>query len=276
MISMRKKFITSMCVCFLALMAVAGSSYYVKEGNTKSEVDLKNSKEAQNEVESETEENIIANDRISDMEEDATSYTGNVVDVGSMTVGEEETSAVQVDEVITEEPPTRVVVEENPIKGDGESNGLSTEVNAAIDSLKFNKNSEMLWPVEGNIVLEYSVNSTIYFPTLDEYKTNDSLVIQGEEYAPVIAAAKGVVTEIGDNEEIGVFIKMAIGNDYEVTYGQIINPTVEVGQTVEAGEKIACINEPTRFYEKEGYNLNFSMTKKGKSVDPMDYLIVSE
>lgn len=285
---MNKKFIAAVCICFCALMAIAGSSYYIKEGQDKSEINLGNetnksadiseenaAMEVQNDVEK-------ASDRISDVEEDASSFTGNIVDVGSNKIGgeDESDSLEEADNGIVEETSetesqtTREFLEENPIDGNGSD--FSTEVNAAINSLQFSKESEMLWPVQGNIILEYNMDNTIYFSTLDEYKTNPAIIIQGKEYAPIVAAAKGVVTELSDNEELGVYMKMAIGNGYEVTYGQIVNPTVEVGETVEAGETIACVNKPTRYYEKEGYNLYFSVTKDGNPVDPMDFLILSE
>lgn len=272
---MNKKFISAVCICFCALMVIAGSSYYIKEGKSKGEVHLEKSgetvtdnaaKEAKNEVEK-------ASDRISGVEEEGSSFTGNVVDVGSNTTKETTEASTEAQ---TKKKVRKETVKENPIKGDNSLNGLSTEANAVINSLKFNKDSEMLWPVQGNILMEYNMDNTIYFSTLNEYKTNPSLIIQGEEYAPVVAAAKGVVTEIGENDELGIFMKMSIGNNYEVTYGQIVNPIVEVGQTVEAGAQIACINEPTRYYEKEGYNLNFSVTKDGKPVDPMNFLVLSE
>lgn len=276
---MNKKFITSVCICFCALMAVAGSSYYVKKDNSENEVNLKKQaevsteeklQEAQNEVQEIQGEIEEESDRVSNMEEQASSYTGNTVDVGSNTIEGATTEAM------TEEQTTAEVVAENSVEGDGSLNGLSTEANAMINSLKFNKDSEMMWPVQGNILLEYNMDNTIYFSTLNQYKTNPALVIQGTEYAPVVAAAKGVVTEISDNEELGVYMKMAIGDNYEVTYGQIINPAVEVGETVEAGKTIACVNEPSRYYEKEGYNLYFSVTKDGEPVDPMEFLVLSE
>lgn len=283
-------------------MAIVGSTYYVKKDNGGNEVKLESDKseteenlqEAQNEVEK-IQEDIVedmqeAADRVGDGEEQASSYTGNIVDVGSNTIEETDEygnvisengiaddAAVEdvIGDAIEEETSVKVVTE-NSEKGDGSLNGLSTEANAMISSLDFGVDSDMLWPVEGNILLEYNMDNTIYFSTLNEYKTNPALVIQGTEYAPVIAAAKGVVTEIDENDEIGVYMKMSVGNDYEVTYGQIINPTVEIGETVEAGATIACVNEPTRYYEKEGYNLYFSVTKDGEPVDPMEFLVLSE
>lgn len=267
MVYMNKKFIAAICICFCALMAIAGSNYYIKQNDSEGEVNLKSVAEgvteeplkpAQNEVQTDEGETIYTEET-----------TGNAVDV-NVNVEEETT------ETATEPQTTREQVKENPVEGDGSLNGLSTEANAAINSLNFSMDSEMVWPVQGNILLEYNMDNTIYFSTLNEYKTNPAIVIQGEEYAPVAAAAKGVVTELGENDEIGVYLKMAIGNDYEVTYGQIVNPVVEVGETVEASQTIACVNEPTRYYEKEGYNLYFSVTKDGEPVDPMEFLVLSE
>lgn len=36
--------------------------------------------------------------------------------------------------------------------------------------LDFSDTSRVSWPVMGNVVLDYSMDSTIYFPTLDQYK----------------------------------------------------------------------------------------------------------
>ena len=257
--NLRNKFLVSTSLCIVGFLGIVCASYYTKDDNEK-HLELKK-------VEKVTKEQKIEEDSMNE----------KFVEVGDVIPNsqEEETSGVDVWNN-PETVPYREKTEENPVEGDGSLNGMSTEVNAAINTLEFDKKSTLLWPVEGNIILEYNMDNTIYFPTLNEYKTNPAIVIQSEEFAPVRAAAKGVVTEVSDNEELGVYIKMAVGNDYEITYGQIVNPTVEEGQVVEAGKVIACVNTPTRYYEKEGYNLNFKLTKKGKPVDPMKYLTVTE
>lgn len=307
---MNKKFISALCICFLALTAIAGSSYYVKEGADKGKVNLKNStenattvnsKEAKNDIEEKTDKSKETQTKKDETNGSKTNLQNN------KTLADAKKDTITKDNVVKEDNGDEVienenkknekknndkknnsrkdntagnksnkVVKENPIKGDGSLKGLSTEANAAINKLSFNRDSELTWPLNGNILLEYSMDSTVYFSTLNEYKTNPAIIIQAEEFAPVIAAAKGVVTELGENDEIGVYMKMAIGNDYELTYGQIVNPTVKVGETVKAGQSIACVNEPTRYYEKEGYNLYFSVTKDGKPVDPMEFLVLSE
>ena len=108
------------------------------------------------------------------------------------------------------------------------------------------------------------MENTVYFSTLDEYKCSPAIAIQSKEGAEVKAAAKGVVTELGQNDEYGVYMKVAMGNDYfRELMGQIeLNPQYEAGQTVEAGSVIGYVNKPTSSYEKEGDNLYFQVKKK--------------
>mgnify|MGYP007071190272 CR=1 FL=1 len=40
--------------------------------------------------------------------------------------------------------------------------------------LNFTEDSQMLWPVNGQVVIDYSMDATTYFPTLDQYKYNDA------------------------------------------------------------------------------------------------------
>ena len=55
-------------------------------------------------------------------------------------------------------------------------------------------------------------------------------------------------------------------------YGQLKDVTVEEGQVVESGTVLGYVNEPTKYYVKEGSNLYFAMTKDGTPIDPMIYM----
>ncbi len=55
--------------------------------------------------------------------------------------------------------------------------------------------------VKGNVLLDYSMDQTIYFPTLDQYKCNPGLVIQSDVSTPVGAPANARILEVGSNEK---------------------------------------------------------------------------
>ena len=138
--------------------------------------------------------------------------------------------------------------------------------------LDFSDASTLGWPVRGNILLDYSMDSTIYFPTLEQYKCNPGLVIQSEVSTPVYAPAAARVLEAGNNEEIGDYLVLDLGNDYTVTCGQLKEITAVQGEYLEAGQLLGYVAEPTKYYTIEGSNIFLEMRHGDKTVDPLDYL----
>lgn len=130
----------------------------------------------------------------------------------------------------------------------------------------------LLWPVAGTILLDYSMDKTIYFPTLDQYQCNPALVIQGNPGQSVLSAADGKVTGLETQEETGLTLTMDIGDGFELIYGQLQDVAVQKGSDVKAGELLGYLAEPTRYYTKEGCNLYFEVKKDGTSVNPKTLL----
>lgn len=130
----------------------------------------------------------------------------------------------------------------------------------------------MAWPVEGEIVLDYSMDATTYYPTLEQYKCNPSILIQSEAGTDVTASYGGMVLDIYEDAELGTVVETSLGNGYEAFYGQMDNVMVSVGDRIEEGQVIGEVAEPTRFYSVEGSHLNFRLTRDGEPVDPLDYL----
>ncbi|MDO5417897.1 MAG: M23 family metallopeptidase [Lachnospiraceae bacterium] len=138
--------------------------------------------------------------------------------------------------------------------------------------LEFAEGQTMAWPVSGNVLLDYSMDSTIYFPTLEQYKCNPGLVIQSDVSQPVAAPANARVLETGTNEEIGSYVVLDLGDDYALTCGQLKEVQAVKGEYLEKGQVLGYVAEPTKYYTLEGPNVFFKVTKDGKAVDPLDYL----
>ena len=150
--------------------------------------------------------------------------------------------------------------------------GTDTLSGVLSPTVRFSEDSTLDWPVAGNVLLDYSMDGSIFFPTLQVYKYNPALIIGAEVGSPVVAAAKGIVDSIEVNEETGTTVVMNIGDNYHLTYGQLKEVPVSVGDVVEEGAPIGYVSEPTKYYCKEGSNLYFKMTKDDKPVDPFLYL----
>lgn len=140
--------------------------------------------------------------------------------------------------------------------------------------LSFQPDKGLLWPVEGNVIMNYSMDRTIYYATLMQYKCNPAIIIDAEVGTQVKAAATGIVSSIGTNEETGLTVTMDIGDGFKLVYGQLDADSfeLEVGDLVKEGEIVGVIDEPTKYYLVEGSNLYFSVLKDDATVNPMLYL----
>ena len=142
----------------------------------------------------------------------------------------------------------------------------------AAQTLNFTEDSIMEWPVRGTVLVDYNMNETVYYPTLDQYRVSPAISLQAVEDAPVYAAADGQVLSITQDACTGTTVTMELGNGYQAVYGQLKDLTVAEGDTVKEGEVIGNISAPTKYYSVEGPNLYFAMRKDGTPVGPFEYL----
>lgn len=140
------------------------------------------------------------------------------------------------------------------------------------EELSFSEEEQLLWPVVGNVLINYSMESPVYFATLKQYKYHPAIVIQAEEGQNITAAARGKVTKIEKTEELGNVITISLGSGYEVIYGQLTNMQVKEGDLVEKGDYIADVAPTTKYYSVEGNNVYFALKKDGAAVNPMTKL----
>lgn len=139
-------------------------------------------------------------------------------------------------------------------------------------TLSFGDTDTLVWPVVGNVLINYSMDKTVYFPTLDQYKYNPAIVIAANEGDMITAAAAGKVTSVFEDPQIGQAVTMDLGNGYEITYGQLKEILVSEGSYVSMGDMITSVAAPTKYYSIEGTNVYFKLTKDGNPVNPMTRL----
>ena len=131
----------------------------------------------------------------------------------------------------------------------------------------------MVWPVSGVVLMDYSSDALIYDRTLDLYRTNDSISIGAEEAEDVLAAADGIVTDIGRSDTLGNYVVLDNGSGYETTYGQLSEDmAVNVGEYVAQGEVLGCIDAPSWYSSALGTHLTFTVRVNGATVNPLEFL----
>ena len=165
-----------------------------------------------------------------------------------------------------------VSVSEGDASEEASSSEIISQQELLDQGIAFSNEESLMWPSAGTILIDYSMDGSVYFPTLNQYKYNPALIIGSETGNQVLASAKGIVESISIDEETGNTVVLNIGNGYKLTYGQLKEIAVSQGSIVEKGALLGYVSEPTKYYSEERSNLYFAMTQDGNAVDPVLYL----
>lgn len=153
---------------------------------------------------------------------------------------------------------------------------LEEAVTTGITQYNFHAGSTLNWPVEGNVIINYDMEHMVYFPTMDEYRFSPAIAIEAEKGTEVKAAAAGEVTKVEERKDTGLTITMRIGPEYEITYGQLRDCNLSVGDHVKRDEVFAKVDKVTTYYENEGNHLYLQLIRDGEFENPLSYLAFSE
>ncbi|MBM6829162.1 M23 family metallopeptidase [Anaerotignum lactatifermentans] len=138
---------------------------------------------------------------------------------------------------------------------------------------KKTETAQFIYPLTGEILLPYSVETAIYDPTLEQYRTNDNICMAAEEGTPVMAVADGTVAEIKDDERTGRTVVIDHADGWRTTYSPLSEDVaVAEGDTVGQGETIGTVGQPEKYGAALGSHLQFSMEQNGEKVDPQTKL----
>ena len=252
----------------LAVLAAAGIGAY-QLGTSKPDENIQEEQEFV-EMEQSTEEEPMVDVGTTEVEADMENTSGDLAGTEM-----EDGANGNEEEPLQEE----TAVEENgqqPEDGtfaQSEENTVTDAAAGAVEApvLNFSEETQMEWPVNGNILLDYNMDQTVYFPTLDQYKLSPAIAVQAAEGAPVLASVPGTVYSIEENAQTGTTVTMEIGSGYQAVYGQLKDLAVEEGATVDKGTVIGNIAAPTKYYSEEGSNLYFAIQKDGEPVDPVSF-----
>ena len=272
----------AMAVCAVTVLGVlTATGLWMKDSTSTQDrgyvVDLS---EMENEAANDTGDEIRAIQHVQEQEVtgDDLDYDPYFQETGSQNVENPDGS---VSESMSASPAEDVAAGEKLPEDAAEKEGTGTKAQetdapaistAMQPTLSFGDTDTLVWPVVGNVLINYSMDKTVYFPTLDQYKYNPAIVMAANEGDMITAAAAGKVTSVFEDPQIGQAVTMDLGNGYEITYGQLKEILVSEGSYVSMGDMIASVAAPTKYYSIEGTNVYFKLTKDGNPVNPMTRL----
>ncbi|MBU5476907.1 peptidoglycan DD-metalloendopeptidase family protein [Eubacterium sp. MSJ-21] len=149
------------------------------------------------------------------------------------------------------------------------SDGVIVNEDGIVVANAYNEGGTLVWPVEGKVILPYSMDTTVYFKTLRSYRCNPGILIAAEEGENVLSAYEGVVESVSEDKEHGTTVTVIMGNGFKAVYGQLMNVTVAEGDTITTAQNIGEVAPPSSYYTEEGTHVFFELMKNGVPINPM-------
>ena len=201
----------SIALCSSVAIGLVATLYFSYSSFTKNNADMENTEFVQLETEEETFFQPVD-------KSDVKSYKEST-----------ETTTIEATTQTTTEAPTETTTSNKT---------ASIEEEEKIFSL-FDESQDMSWPVSGNVVKNYDMETAVYDKTLDQYKVSDSICISAPVGTEVKASAEGIVENIFVDDENGQTVVINHGNGWLSTYGQLEeNVSVAVGDIVKENDII--------------------------------------
>lgn len=133
--------------------------------------------------------------------------------------------------------------------------------------------ADYIAPVDGDILMKYSMDALIYSKTLDQYMTHSGVDIAAPLSTKVNTIAEGTVTQVSEDDRYGTTVEITHGNGIVSIYSNLAEEgTAETGDVVKQGEAIGAIGETALFEMMEKAHLHLEMTRDGAYVNPADYI----
>ena len=181
-------------ICSICLAAAAGfATFYTMDTAQKEKQELQEQAQENEAIKAqEAEERIKAQEELARAETEESARLVSVEEAqADLEADPEEILANEMD--VDPASLTANETEEDPEAQDVASGQVQAEPDVIAPTLNYDDSTPLTCPVVGNLLMDYSMNSTVYFQTLDQYKYNPALIISSAVGNQVIASARVIV-----------------------------------------------------------------------------------
>lgn len=182
-----------------------------------------------------------------------------------------DTEPVPTEVIVPEVPDVAEVIE--PVPEVEPVTEVVAEVTPAVtESVNLDARS-YVWPVIGEVEMEYSMDALIYNETMGDWRTHDGVDIAAQAGEYVRAASQGTVAEVYEDVLYGTTIVIEHGAGLVSYYANLqAEPVVKAGDEVLAGDVIGAVGDTALCETAQPAHLHFAMSLNDKSIDPAEYL----
>lgn len=124
------------------------------------------------------------------------------------------------------------------------------------------------WPLEGEILADYSPQAPVWSETLGQWQTHPALDIAGSPGEAVYACRDGAVSEVWSDRLWGNVVVIDHDGGYRSTYAGLNTlEMVREGDAVAAGQVIGSVGQSASCEAERGWHIHFELTKDGEPED---------
>ena len=128
-------------------------------------------------------------------------------------------------------------------------------------------------PVEGDVVLNYSMEKLAFDPTTRDWRTHAGVDLAAAEGCQVLAVAEGTVLSVLDDDRLGKTVTISHADGYVTHYANLAEEVaVQAGDPVEAGQVIGTVGKTALGEVGSDSHLHFAVYKNNVPQDPEAYL----
>ena len=129
------------------------------------------------------------------------------------------------------------------------------------------------WPVKGEILRNFSVETLSPDPTMGDWRTHAGVDVAARLGARVLCMTEGTVAEVWEDAALGTCIRVEHGGKLESVYANLApQPTVKVGDTMEIGAILGAVGDTAQAEIGMPPHLHLEVFRDGNSMDPLELL----
>lgn len=129
------------------------------------------------------------------------------------------------------------------------------------------------WPVDGEIIRDFSLEVLAYDETMGDWRTHCGLDISAQLGSEVRAISDGTVEAVYDDDLMGTTVVIDHGEGIKSIYSNLeAEPAAAAGDTVKTGDVIGAVGETALAESGRSPHLHLEMSRNEYTVDPLQYL----
>lgn len=127
-------------------------------------------------------------------------------------------------------------------------------------------------PVEnGTVIREAALDTLVYMPSLNMWKSHNGVDFAAAENAPVLAVADGKVVSVEETTLEGIVVSIEHKDGIVTVYKSLSSASVKAGDEVTLGSSIGVAG--TMLTEaSDNVHVHLEMTVNGEIVNPLEYI----